>query len=646
MAEEDAIREQLTSSAEEISRLNLECVDGDAASRAFDVFRLALSRAARRRMVGMEGWLEAVEAKQVIWAFLVRLHERKKIYRPQITAVSAILLNVPSWHQALTQEFALCDSLPEDIKALLNKGGLSATSHVDSQSANADASTASAAVLDPISSTSEVHLRSTQSDAGSHGSASSASAVLPPPNRRQSEAAFLTSSADEHVSCRSQWSVAVGDELQNRTQRDTAALEPLESFLGMPSSHEWASLPSSLVTPTKSKDSGFDFVRPSGTSSSSSALGRAASSGRVSKGEHPAFELVNLGLGLFSDVKAAGRVARGGNAGGGYHFGDFSRGIVSKLSGIDGAQQRQGNVGETQALIVPPPSGCSLQELAEHLRRIRWRLDAAAFGDLRHQEREVPRLVEAIRVSTEWLVWGERNEAQLIELFRRHTMLEGLVVAMRTDATPEAVKVQAMQTISIVASQVRSPASTAYFFSVLNPFFETPPDLSHEEIQAYFVTLLKSLALRLDGGNVQYCLVVIDESGASCSQEAAYRMPVLDCAVQLVGHQETMVQAAARTAVLAILRLEHPSVRPMAELVASRRLAPILASLASEAAHAARTSPDEKMQDLAECFEDLLRFVEDLNRLNIPLVTQALEHEGFVTDAKGAVTFADCGLVW
>lgn len=240
------------------------------------------------------------------------------------------------------------------------------------------------------------------------------------------------------------------------------------------------------------------------------------------------------------------------------------------------------------------PPGCSEHALDKKLGGIRWRLDAASFGTLRNQRVEVPRLVEEISLTTKWLVWGERHGALFIDLFRNHTMFEAYSCALRTEACPGTIKVQVLQSISILMLQMQNRASIDYLLSILNPCFEIPPDLGNEDMLAYFVTLLKGLSMRIDSQHVQQCLVSSDATNNSSVDASSpmvvacidgritQRMPVLNCAVNLVCHKDFMVQTAARTAVLNILRVDSPLVRAIAEDVIACSLAPNLSRIKSE----------------------------------------------------------------
>jgi len=282
------------------------------------------------------------------------------------------------------------------------------------------------------------------------------------------------------------------------------------------------------------------------------------------------------------------------------------------------------------------PPGCTAAALDKTLRGIRWRLDAVSYGTLREPRREVPRLVETLRRSTEWLVWGERHDDAFFDLFCEHSMLAGFVTALRVHGSPKVVKLQVLQSLSILLQNSQRETSLIYLLSggLLNTFFDYPPDLEDEEMLAYFVTLLKGLVLRLDEGTALLCLVAHDACSVANSagsqlwsfSDTQKRMPAFECAVHLIGHSDAMVQTAARTVVLCILRIDQPMLRVATEEASMRLLVPSLVDLAYSSGFSASS-------------EDLLGFVGDIYRLDIPAIRTALESEGFSMNARGCVDF-------
>jgi hypothetical protein len=178
----------------------------------------------------------------------------------------------------------------------------------------------------------------------------------------------------------------------------------------------------------------------------------------------------------------------------------------------------------------------------------------------------------------------------------------------------------------------------------LNILFDDPPDLDEEEILTYFVTFLKSLALRLDVGSARLCLAAAAVSpDAAAEGKPLQRLPIFECAVKLIGHRDSMVQTAARTALLSLLRLEDPLVQGAASAAALQKLAPCLAKIIN-AAHDAVQLPEKdssRLQDAIEDLEDWLGFVGDLITLGSPGVSDALRRHGFTLDSRGCAVLSD-----
>jgi hypothetical protein len=111
-------------------------------------------------------------------------------------------------------------------------------------------------------------------------------------------------------------------------------------------------------------------------------------------------------------------------------------------------------------------------ELDKHLNRIKVQLldqqDAKASkislqGTALWQAPRAARLVESMQQATEALVWGERHDASLFDLFCEHRMLAAFVTALRA-VIPVQVKVQILQTLSILVQNARR--TTSFFFLI------------------------------------------------------------------------------------------------------------------------------------------------------------------------------------
>merc|ERR1719506_1989087 len=112
-------------------------------------------------------------------------------------------------------------------------------------------------------------------------------------------------------------------------------------------------------------------------------------------------------------------------------------------------------------------------------------------------------MVEVIRQLTEALIWGEQNDHDhnFFDFFCEKNILADFVRVLGLPRVPKTVKVQLLQTLSMLIQNIRRDTSLYYLFSnnYVNQLISTQFDWTDEEILAYYITLLKSLALRLNG---------------------------------------------------------------------------------------------------------------------------------------------------
>ncbi|KAH8055041.1 hypothetical protein JL722_8463 [Aureococcus anophagefferens] len=126
------------------------------------------------------------------------------------------------------------------------------------------------------------------------------------------------------------------------------------------------------------------------------------------------------------------------------------------------------------------------------------------------------RAVELIRALAEMIIYGERHSEAFFEYFVEKQMM-GLLVALATAAAPRLrIQVQVLQTVAILVQNVRHKTSlylllsSNYVNALLGhgPFRRRSCD---EELFAHFVSLLKTLSLRLDAMTAQF---FVDDSAA------------------------------------------------------------------------------------------------------------------------------------
>jgi len=283
----------------------------------------------------------------------------------------------------------------------------------------------------------------------------------------------------------------------------------------------------------------------------------------------------------------------------------------------------------------PPPQGCSDVELIATLTHITRQLSMMAKPAAitpRPSRMHISEVVECIRQSTECFVWGERYDSSLFDIFCEHKMLVVYISALCAPGTPHVVRVQVLQTMSMLVQNAQRQTTVYSLLSGghLNKLFDNPPMLEDEEIVAYFVSLLKGLTLRLDSQSARLFLTSIRSRDAQPS--SMRRMPIFECAVNLVGHKDKMVQTVARMAVLQVLRLDDAHVRNAAEDATIGLLAPSLASISQVHSFDLENA---RLNNTIENMEGLFSFITDLFALGVPAVTRALDQQGFGLDARG-----------
>lgn len=301
------------------------------------------------------------------------------------------------------------------------------------------------------------------------------------------------------------------------------------------------------------------------------------------------------------------------------------------------------------------PQGCSELEVDQGLASIRTRLleliEGHTWQSLQRRDVINDNLVVDILSMTEAIVWGELHDACLFDLFCEHQMLGCFVSSLRAHVVPIPVKVQLLQTISILVQNARRTTSMCYMLSggLLSALFAQPPDLDDEEVLSYFVTFLKSLALRLDSTTAKLLLAgALNVPDGRAAEERAHgqqrkRLPIFECAVKLVGHRDSMVQTAARTALLNLLRLEDVLVKGVATDVATCSLVPALVTIIRRLCLVAQTTEDSapaKLQDTLDDLEDWYGFIGDLFHIATEDLRSALEAYGF-REENGRVVFTD-----
>jgi hypothetical protein len=115
-------------------------------------------------------------------------------------------------------------------------------------------------------------------------------------------------------------------------------------------------------------------------------------------------------------------------------------------------------------------------------------------------------VVENLRTIAELIIWGDKHDPAFFDFFLEKQVLSIFWRLLAQELTPIPVKVQLLQTLSILIQNIDAGPSVYFILSNnhINELISHRFDFAHEELLAHYVTLLKAIALRLDGNTVQF----------------------------------------------------------------------------------------------------------------------------------------------
>jgi len=216
-------------------------------------------------------------------------------------------------------------------------------------------------------------------------------------------------------------------------------------------------------------------------------------------------------------------------------------------SGSSGSSPSRGAVPPPNlALSTPAPSYsfAQLQQLYNKLSKFRESDLEKGHGDA---------VVETVRQITEALIWGEQNDTNFFDFFCEKSILADFIRVLSLTKSPKKVRVQLLQTLSILVQNIRRQTSLYYLLSGnhVNKLIEIPLDFDDDEILAYYITLLKSFAMRLDHETIKFFFI----------QHPSCTFPLYIESTKFFQNRDQMVRAAVRTITLQVYRIEDQAMR-------------------------------------------------------------------------------------
>eukprot|EP01137_Pigoraptor_chileana_P000856 Opistho-2@37669 len=155
-------------------------------------------------------------------------------------------------------------------------------------------------------------------------------------------------------------------------------------------------------------------------------------------------------------------------------------------------------------------------------------------------------LVETLRSIAEILIWGDQNDNRVFDFFLEKNMLT-FFLRILGQRTGRYVKVQLLQTLSILFENIRNETSIYYLLSNnhINEIIVHKFDFSDEEVLAYYISFIKTLSLRLNTHTIHFFF-----------NEHLHDFPLYTEAIKFFNHHESMVRIAVRTLTLNVYKVD------------------------------------------------------------------------------------------
>lgn len=179
------------------------------------------------------------------------------------------------------------------------------------------------------------------------------------------------------------------------------------------------------------------------------------------------------------------------------------------------------------------------------------------------------RLVELIRSIAETLLWGDQNEEDslMFDYFCEKGVMKVFVALLNSPTVLPStsmftgssssgnrqIKIQLLQTMSLLLLNVKKETSLYFLFSnnSINQLINNNNnlDFSDEEILSYYVSLMKSIALRLSSETIQFFI----------NDKNPNYFPLFNQSIRFFDHHDRMVRIAVRTITLSTFKLYNSS---------------------------------------------------------------------------------------
>jgi hypothetical protein len=154
-------------------------------------------------------------------------------------------------------------------------------------------------------------------------------------------------------------------------------------------------------------------------------------------------------------------------------------------------------------------------------------------------------VIETMRNIAEHILWGDKHDPTFFEYFLEKNILSFMLSLGAPLDVDAKVKIQLIQTLSMMIENMRTPSSLYFILSnnrINDLISHHEIDFAHDEdLLAHYISFLKTLALKLDSNTVQFFFNAREQRFPLLTEGAAYH-----------DHRESMVQTAVRNLVLQV----------------------------------------------------------------------------------------------
>ncbi|OEH75543.1 hypothetical protein cyc_03003 [Cyclospora cayetanensis] len=229
--------------------------------------------------------------------------------------------------------------------------------------------------------------------------------------------------------------------------------------------------------------------------------------------------------------------------------------------------------------------------------------------------------IETLRQIAEVLVWGEQHNRGYFDIFCEQNVLSYFVQLAERPTVPNAVKVQLLQTLSIIVQSINKETAVYYMFSnnYINSLLSTKFDFEDEEVASWYISFIKSLSMLVNPATIKLFL-----------NERAKHFPLYSEAVKFFIAKDSMIRTHCRNVTLTLFRVKDPAIRaflverPIFFSHVACYLREVLNRQFSRLTANGATAPDLAIQDGALEIEEMLFYIQDIFSLNVEEFSELL----------------------